>query len=283
MIRFGPAGNEPSFYEQGYKNTFEAMKWLQDMGLNAYEYQSGRGVNIGEQAALKIGEHAKKHDIALSLHAPYFINMATPERDKVQSSLVHMHKSYIAAKQMGAARVCVHTGSPMGDTRENAIKRAHIFLKNFLDDIDDQSVIFCPELMGKVNQLGNLEEVIYLCANDERILPTIDFGHLNARTHGTLKTPEDFERVVLKLINGIGLERTRIMHVHFSQIEYTQGGEKKHLTFEDDKYGPYFQDLIPVLYKYDMKPVIICESDNTMATDALKSKIMYEQYMKKDL
>lgn len=282
MIRFGPAGNETSFYDQGYKNTFEAMEWLKNMGLNAYEYQCGRGVNIKEEAANRIGEHAKRFDIALSLHAPYFINMATVEPEKIKSSLMHMRNSYIAAKQMGAVRVCVHPGSFMGDTRENATIRAHHFLKDFLDSINDDSVIFCPEVMGKINQLGNLDEIIYLCANDERILPTVDFGHLNARTHGSLKTSEDYEKVILKLIDGIGLERTKKMHMHFSQIEYTQGGEKKHLTFEDEKFGPYFKDFIPVLYKYDLQPVIICESDDMMATDSLKSKIMYEQYGKND-
>ncbi len=282
MIRFGPAGNETSFYEQGYKNTFEAMEWLKNMGLNAYEYQCGRGVNIKEEAANRIGEYASRFGISLSLHAPYFINMATLEPDKVESSLMHMHNSYNAAKQMGATRVCVHPGSFKGDTRQNAAERAHFFLKDFLDDINDETVTFCPEVMGKINQLGNLEEIIYLCSKDERILPTVDFGHLNARTHGSLKKSEDYERVIMDLIDGIGLERTRNMHMHFSQIEYTEGGEKKHLTFEDTQYGPYFKDFIPILYKYKMEPVIICESDDKMATDSLKSKIMYEQYMKKD-
>ncbi|HOD92520.1 MAG TPA: TIM barrel protein [Clostridia bacterium] len=282
MIRFGPAGNETSFYDQGYKNTFEAMEWLNNMGLNAYEYQCGRGVNIKEESAKKIGEYADRFGIAMSLHAPYFINMATTEVDKIESSLIHMRNSYTAAKQMKASRVCVHPGSFKGDTRENAIIRAHHFLKNFLDDINDESVIFCPEVMGKINQLGNLEEIIYLCAHDERILPTVDFGHLNARTHGSLRTAEDYEQVVLKMIDGIGMERTRIMHMHFSQIEYTEGGEKKHLTFEDTQYGPFFKDFIPVLYKYDLKPVVICESDDRMATDSLKSKTMYEQYRNRD-
>lgn len=278
MIKFGPAGNESSFYDQGYKSTYQAMAWLESMGLNAYEYQSGRGVNIGEASANLIKEQATIHNITLSLHAPYFINMATLEPDKVQSSLMHMRNSYVAAKQMGAKRVCVHPGAFKGDTRENATVRAHEFLKDFLDEIDDESVTFCPELMGKINQLGNLEEIIYLCAKDERILPTIDFGHLNARTYGSLENPENYEKVILQMIDGIGLERTRKMHIHFSHIEYTKGGEKRHLTFEDSEYGPYFKDFIPVLYKYDMQPVIICESADKMATDALKSKIMYEQY-----
>lgn len=278
MIKFGPAGNESSFYDQGYKSTYQAMVWLKNMGLNAYEYQSGRGVNIGEASANLIKEQAAIYNITLSLHAPYFINMATLEPDKVQSSLMHMRNSYVAAKQMGAKRVCVHPGAFKGDTRENATVRAHKFLKDFLDEVDDESVTFCPELMGKINQLGNLEEIIYLCAKDERILPTIDFGHLNARTYGSLEKPEDYEKIILQMIDGIGLERTRKMHIHFSHVEYTKGGEKKHLTFEDSEYGPYFKDFIPVLYKYDMRPVIICESADTMATDALKSKIMYEQY-----
>lgn len=281
MIRFGPAGNEPSFYDEGYKSTFQAMGWLFNKGLEAYEYQCGRGVMLGGSAASQIQKEAVKYSIQLSLHAPYFINMATIEPDKVINSKMHMQKSYEAARMLGATRVCVHPGSFMGDTRDNAIKRAHLFLKDFLDEINDETVIFCPEVMGKINQLGDLDEVIFLCKNDERILPTVDFGHLNARTHGSLKTTEDFEKVIIHIENGIGIERTRIMHIHFSQIEYTAGGEKKHLTFEDMEFGPYFNEFVPVLIRHKMEPVIICESSDSMATDALKCRNMYYDQLKK--
>lgn len=283
MIKFGPAGNESSFYDEGNRHTYQAMKWLSDMGLNAYEYQAGRGVRLKEESGLKIKEEAQKYGINLSLHAPYYINTASLEAEKLENTKRYLYESYLAAKYIGARRICFHPGSFKGDTREGAIKRASSFLKSFLDDLNDLSIVYCPELMGKINQLGNLEEIIYLCAKDERLLPTIDFGHLNARTYGSLKTSNDFEKVILTLINGIGLERSRKIHIHFSQIEYTKGGEKKHLTFSDQEYGPFFENLVPILYKYEMTPYIICESADKMAQDALRCKKLYEQYDKKDV
>ncbi|MBN2851371.1 MAG: TIM barrel protein [Clostridia bacterium] len=275
MIRFGPGGNPNDFYEQGYKSTFEIMKWLFDMGLNAYEYQCGRGVLVQEESARKIGEQAKLHDIAMSLHAPYFINLAGEDEEKLEKSKMHILKSVEAAKWMGADRVIIHPGSLMKDTRANALDRALKVFREVCDDNDD-AVTLCPELMGKEGQLGNIEEIIALSNVDERVIPTIDFGHLNARTLGALNSVDAFDSVVKQFIDGIGLERTRKMHVHFSRIEYTGKGEKRHWTMEDVQFGPDFNHLIPVLYKYEMEPIIICESDGTMAKDALLMKEMYK-------
>lgn len=274
MITFGSGGNPKEFYDQGYKSTFEIMKWLEDKGLSAYEYQCGRGVLIKEDTARKIGEHAKEHNIVLSLHAPYFINLAGKDAEKLVKSKIHIEKSVQAAKWMGATRVVIHPGSLMKDTRENAMARALVVFKEVCEKTDDQ-VTLCPELMGKHGQIGNLEEIIQLSNVDERVIPTIDFGHLNARRLGTLKTSDDFDQVISELINGIGLERTRKIHVHFSRIEFTRKGEKRHWTFEDVQFGPDFTQLVPILHKYNMEPTIICESDGTMAKDALIMKELY--------
>jgi len=276
MIKFGPGGNPVAFYEQGYKSTYEIMKWLEDMGLNAYEYQCGRGVLVKENTARLIGEYAKKYNISLSLHAPYFINLAGKDAEKLEKSKEHIRKSVEAAKWMGATRVVIHPGSLMKDTRENALKRTLTVFKEVCDETDDD-VILCPELMGKEAQVGNLKEIIEIAKVDDRVIPTIDFGHLNARRLGTLNSALEFEKVINELINGIGIERTRKLHVHFSRIEFTGKGEKRHLTFEDVQFGPDFNHLVPVLYKYNMEPTIICESAGTMAKDALIMKELYEK------
>ncbi len=130
--------------------------------------------------------------------------------------------------------------------------------------------------MGKLNQLGTLDEVLALCSLDERLLPTIDFGHLNARTLGGLKTYEDFEEIFNKIENALGYDRLKIFHSHFSKIEYSAGGEKRHLTFEDQIYGPDFDFAAEIIYKKSLTPTIICESAGTMADDALILKTIYE-------
>ena len=144
-----------------------------------------------------------------------------------------------------------------------------------MDESGFSDIAMCPETMGKINQLGTLDEVISLCSVDERILPTIDFGHINAREHGSLNSVTDFEKIIDCIENKLGSERAKSFHVHFSKIEYSAGGEKKHLTFDDDVFGPCFEPLAEVIYKRSLEPTIICESDNTMSKDALYMKNYY--------
>ena len=135
----------------------------------------------------------------------------------------------------------------------------------------------CPETMGKINQLGDLDEVIELCRLDDYLLPTIDFGHLNARSLGGLKTYEDYENVIKKLLNGVGREKTENMHVHFSKIMYSGKGEVRHLTFDDDVYGPEFPPLAKVFFDYKLTPYVLSESAGTQAEDA---KTMKDEYFR---
>ena len=135
---------------------------------------------------------------------------------------------------------------------------------------------FCPETMGKFNQLGDLDEVIELCGLDETFIPCIDFGHLNARTLGQVSTKEQFEEIFRKIEDKLGHERLKIFHSHFSKIEYTtNGGEKKHLTFEDEAFGPPFEPMLELVAKKQLSPVIICESAGTQDADALAMKNYY--------
>ena len=280
MPAFGTAGNPQDFYDKGHKHSTEMPAYLAAMGLDAYEYQFGRGVNMTEPTAEKIGAQAKEHNIRMSVHAPYYINLANPDPEKLQNSYRYILDSMEAAVWMGGTRVVVHPGSanaPGG--REEALARAEKALGIVMAMADERglmdSVILCPELMGKINQLGNLDEVIALCRLDERLLPTIDFGHLNARTHGSLQKAEDFRDVCLRIADGLGTERMKRMHIHFSRIEYTAGGEKRHHTFADTQYGPDFEPFAEVLCALEMDPVIICESRETQAHDALLMKQSY--------
>ena len=283
MIRFGPAGNSEKFYEQGYKSSLQMPEWLSKMGLNAYEYQGGRGVNIKEEKAVSLGKEARKYNIALSIHAPYYINLASVEEQKRINSKRYIIDSMKVAKFMGAKRVVVHPGSCSKVSREWALEKAIEVLKETINEADEKNlsdVSICPEVMGKINQLGTLEEVIEMCKIDERLIPTIDFGHLNARGHGILKEKADFDNIADIIENSLGYERLKRIHCHFSRIEFTDGGEKKHWTLADTQYGPDFEPLAKTLAERKMEPVIICESMNNMADDALKLKNIYEDTVK---
>jgi deoxyribonuclease IV len=279
MIRFGPAGNSESFYAQGNKSSVQMPQWLKSIGLSAYEYQCGKGVNIGQELARKLGEQASTHDIFISIHAPYYINLASTEAEKRENSKNYILESMEAAQWMGAKRVVVHTGSCAKVDREWALKTAIDTLKETLQEADRlgyTDVAVCPELLGKMNQLGSLEEILEICKIDERVIPTIDFGHLHARGLGCLNSVEDFQRQIETMENAIGEERCKKIHIHFSRIEFTKGGEKRHWTLEDTQFGPEFEHLAEVMVKKRMEPVIICESKGNMAEDALKMKYSYE-------
>ncbi len=279
MIKFGPSGNSEEFYAAGYKRTHEAMEWLQSLGLNAYEYSFGRGVHLKEDTARLIGENAGKFGITLSVHAPYFINLAVEEEEKFEKNLEYFLESSRAAVWLGAGRVVFHPGSPMKQERREAFEKVLVNFKRIraaMDEAGYQELIYCPETMGKINQLGDLEEIIELVNLDERTLPTIDFGHLHTRTRGGLRSEEDFREVLNRLEEGIGFEKVKRMHVHFSKIEYTAMGEKQHRTFADQGFGPNFEDLVNLLLAKNLEPIIICESKGTMAKDALQMKKIYE-------
>lgn len=280
MIRFGPSGNSEIFYEQGYKSSLQMPKWLFDMGLTAYEYQCSKGVKIKETSATKLGDEARKNNIFLSIHAPYYISLSSVDEQKRDNSVNYILKTLEAASWMGAKRIVVHAGSCSKMPREEALELAIQTLQKSIQEADNRGygdITICPETLGKVNQLGTVDEIIKMCQIDERLIPTVDFGHIHVRDMGVLNNIDDFERVLDKIENGLGNYRLKNLHIHFSRIEFTKGGEKRHWRMCDTQYGPDFEPLAKLMHKKDMSPVIICESAGTMAEDALLMKRIYEE------
>lgn len=281
--KFGPAGNSNSFTQMGYKGSLQVPEYLERMGLDAFEYQCGRGVNIGEDKARELGRLAAEKGITLSLHAPYYISMSSVEEEKRLNSINYILSSARAVDFMGGNRIVVHTGSCGKISRETALELAIDTMKKALDALDNENlghIHICPETMGKVNQLGTLDEVLALCKIDERLIPCIDFGHLNARDLGYFKTKQDYKTVFDKIENALGYERLCNFHSHFSKIEYTTGGEKRHLTFEDTVYGPDFEPVIDLVVQRNCSPTFICESDGTQAEDVKQMKDYYNSLLK---
>ena len=107
--RFGPAGSADSFHAMGYRKTSQMPEYLEKMGLNAFEYQCGRGVRISREAARELGDLSREKGIVLSLHAPYFISLSSPEEEKRDKSIDYILQSAVAADAMGADRIVVHS------------------------------------------------------------------------------------------------------------------------------------------------------------------------------
>ena len=207
--------------------------------------------------------------------------MSSVEPEKRQNSIRYILESANAVNAMGGNRIVVHTGSCGKITREEALYLAIDTMKKALAALDEAGlshIRICPETMGKMNQLGTLEEVLALCSLDERLLPCIDFGHLNARTLGQVNSQEAYGAILDAIGHRLGESRQKEFHSHFSKIEYTTGGEKRHLTFSDTVFGPNFEPLMEEIYKRNLAPTFICESAGTQAEDAKTMRDCYEQF-----
>ncbi len=277
---FGPAGNSDDFFEAGNKSALEAPAWIRNHGLDCYEYQCGHGVRISEDAAALLGEKAREHGILLSVHAPYYISLSSTEAEKRDNSITYILQTLRAAKAMGADRIVVHSGSCGKITRKEALHLASDTLTRALEQAEKEGygdIYICPETMGKVNQLGNVEEVIKLCQLSDRLLPTIDFGHVNAQTIGGLKEKEDFAKLLDALQSKLNPYQAREFHAHYSRIEYTKAGEKKHHTYDEVEFEPDFEPLAELLAERGLAPRIICESAGTQTKDSVAIQELYQR------
>lgn len=280
MILFGPSGNSDIFYEQGHKSSLEMPKWLRNMGLDAYEYSCARGVRIKRDMAESLGNLSRDKGISLSVHAPYYINLASDDPKIIEKSIEYIIDTSKSAEIMGAKRVVLHTGSLGKKTRSEAFENIKINLDKVLQIMKKKGigVSLCPETLGKRNQMGTLDEILELCQMDESLIPTLDFAHLHAIDKGALKVKSDYEKVFDRLFTVLGSERGSKIHIHYSRVEYTaKGGEKKHWSFDDIQYGPEFEPLAECLIEYGVSATIISESRGTMAEDSLKMKKIYNR------
>lgn len=280
MTKIGVAGNSQRFYDEGHTSTIEAAAWCASRKIDIFEYSFGKGVNMTDTTAVKIGREFKNFGIENSVHAPYYINFANPDPSAIEKSIGYVVRSVKKLQQFdNGDRVVFHPAAQGKMARSEAVALAKNNISLLASAIEENQLDnfkICIETMGKIGQIGTVEEVIEFCSVAPFFYPCIDFGHINARTQGSLKRAEDYADVIKKLSDGLPSHKVKSMHVHFSKIMYGAGGEIKHLTFDDDIYGPNFEPLAEVLVKYNLEPFIICESSGTQAEDAMTMRAIYD-------
>ena len=277
---FGPGGNSEAFKLAGKKSTVEAPGWLAGIGLDAYEYEAGNGLAATPATLRAIGKEAALYNIKMSYHTPYFISLSGVVEEKRLKSIDYIKQSLDASKLLGAKTIVVHAGSAAKITRDEAMRLAGDTLARTVASVDTYGIKIGIETMGKINQLGTLDEVLELCRIDSAYVPVIDFGHLNARElGGFFVTADDYLKVFDKIDRKMGFDVLNTLHCHFSKIEWTQSGEKKHLTFEDTVYGPAFEPFVEAIVKAGISPTVICESAGTQSDDALAMKKYYKEIL----
>lgn len=284
MIKFGPSGSPLRFYEEGYSGTEKMAGWVRDNGLDCFEYSFGRGVNMSFDKAKSICAAFNEKGVEISVHAPYFINFANPDEEKANNSYGYVLNSAKVGRAMGAKRVVFHPSTQGKDTRQVAVQRTMDrlrVLKQYIIEEGLDDMYFCPETMGKSAQIGTVEEITEFCTLADFYIPCVDFGHVNAREGGSLKTTFDYISRLQYMIDILGTEKMSKLHVHFSKIQYSAKGEIKHLTFEDTEYGPEFEPFITAIEKLKLEPYIVCESDGTQADDAIQMKKYYDKIIAK--
>jgi len=279
---FGPGGNSDAFRRAGKSSTLDAPAFVKSIGLDAYEYEAGNGLSANATLLAKIGAEAERLGVRMSFHTPYFISLSGIVEEKRLNSIRYIKESLDAARLLGAKTIVVHCGSCAKISRDEAMRLSADTLTRTLNEVDTYGIKIGIETMGKINQLGTLDEVLELCRIDSALVPVVDFGHLNARDlGGVFRTSDDYSRVFDKIDRLFGAEVAGNLHCHFSKIEWTGGGEKKHLTFEDNTYGPDYEPLLDAVIRLGISPTFICESAGTQSDDALSMKKYYMENISK--
>jgi len=262
MIYLGPGGTP-----HGVKGTKDSMEYLAEEGLNAMEVQFVRGARMKRSTAQEIGEEAEKHDILLSIHAPYYINLNSEKEETIEKSKERIIKSARLADAMGAWIITVHAGYYSGMASEEAtqiIGNGVVECAEMIEE-EDLSVKLGLEQMGKEKSWGTLDEIEKVMESTDVAVPVLDFAHYHARFDGALEKEEDFRELIEKYESF----HEGHLHSHFSSIEYTDKGEKEHLNVE--AYEPDFRKLAPILKEKDYDITVICETPE-LDRDSLRMK-----------
>jgi len=283
--RFGPAGIPPIFRLLGAQLS-DVPKLLREEELDALEYQAvrwGQKPQMKQQDAENLGSEARKNDVLLSMHGSYFVNLSG-KKDVVEASKRRLIACATAAQWMGAYVVVFHTGFYGRLEKSFAFKNCVNALKDVVQTMNNlgiQNVKLGPETMGKVSQVGSIAEVLSICEQVEQTQLVIDWSHLHARHQGKFRKVEDFREIVETVERRLGTEVARNMHCHFSKIEYTDRGERRHHVLEEPRFGPDFKMLAEVVADFRMRPVIIAETP-IQDVDAIRMRNTLRETMDKN-
>jgi len=272
-LLFATAGIPASSKGGGTVGGIEQVKKL---GLGAMEMEFVRQVYIKKDKAPVIADAAKKNNILLTSHAPYFINLNAKEDKKIYASYGYISNSAIITSLCGGWSSCFHAGYYMKDPAGKVYKVIKENLKKIVKKVKDagHKIWVRPEVSGRVSQFGSLQEILKLSQEIEQVAPCIDYSHLHARTNGKFNTREEFIDIHREVERALGKEGLQNMHLHLSGIAYGEKGEKNHLILKESDMN--YKDLCKVWKEFKVKGVVVCESPN-LEKDALLLKKTYEK------
>jgi deoxyribonuclease-4 len=269
-LLFGTAGIPHSAAQD---STLSGIEIVSKLKLDCMEIEFVKGVKMGTDMAKKIKEAARAHNIRLSAHAPYYVNLNADEEGKRLLSQERILKTARIAEICGARNIVFHCGYYGRTTPEQAYETILKGLKEVSSILKSErsKVVLRPETMGKRSQFGSLEEILQLCRDVDGILPCIDFSHLYTR-EGKANSYNEFYRIFRKIEKKLGKKALKNAHIHISGAEYTEKGERKHVNLKECDFR--YDDWIQALKDFNIEGIVICESPN-LEKDALMLKKLY--------
>lgn len=274
-FRFGTVGS-PINTPKKPGGSVGSIQYINSIGLNALELGWVQAVRVSPETCEAIHQTAGANGVAISVHAPYFINLNANDEEWPKSRQRLMDAAYYG-NLAGATDIIFHPGSyferPAADVLAVAIPR----LQGCVDDLRaaDNPVILRPETMGKSAMLGSLEDTIEMAKAIPGVLPCIDFAHLHARPgDGTLNSYDEWSARLEMYANALGEARLKQLHIHLSGIEYGPKGEKNHLPVAESDFK--LQDLFRALNNVNAGGRILCESP-IMEADALTMRTTWQE------
>jgi len=274
-FRFGTVGS-PSGTPKKPGGSVGATAFSRSIGLDAMELGWVQSVRVTEATCAAIRQAGAEQDVALSVHAPYFINLNADDSEWPKSRKRLMDAAHYG-NLAGATDIIFHPGSYFGNDPAEVLKVAVPRLRGCVDELRKAGnpAILRPETMGKVAMLGSLEDTLEMAREIEGVLPCLDFAHLHARAgDGSINTYEEWSERLERYGKALGRGAFKRLHIHLSGIEYGPKGEKNHLKLEDADLD--LKALFRALKDVGAAGRILCESP-IMETDAL---IMRKSWMK---
>lgn len=276
---FGVAG-VPTNYKGKFKDMFN---WLRSMNLNAFEIQCVYGFKMSD-INKEIYKKEKQEGFNFSIHAPYYINLGSLNKDVVERSKANMKQGIELAKSVGVNRIIFHPGGGHDNTEEGrkiAVSQLIDAVNEFTSEIEMGSVRLYPEIGGKTASLGSLDEIIEICKKCEYCYPCIDIAHLHAREVGSIVSKEVLREKLEKIKAQIP-EKFKHIHFHAYTIQYNDKGEVKHLmhgeNMADGSVGrPNLDDFVELLKEMEISPWVISEASDTQEIGAKYMRDSYEK------
>ncbi len=272
-FRFGTVGS-PISTPKKPGGSVGAILRLRELGLDALELGWVRSVRVTEQTCAAIQASAGEQDVAISIHAPYFINLNASDDEWVNSRR-RLMDSAVYGRLAGATDIIFHPGSyfekPPAEVLPLAIKR----LDGCVHELRSRgnTVTLRPETMGKSAMLGSLEDTIAMTKAVPGVEPCIDFAHLHARPgDGSINSLAEFSHILELYGESLGEKALSRLHIHLSGIEYGDKGEKKHLQLKEADLN--LKSLFRALADFHCRGRILCESP-IMEDDALYMKELW--------